>query len=309
MLSNGSCAHQSRAAAEPLAGSFPPVHTFFLIESKLPDDGGWSKNAVKSASAKGSLAPVLQHLQAASFAKILFIRQPQSSHKNVYIALSNQAKPALYHCQLEDYDQLLQLELDSLQAGAVPRIQGTALQEVTELYAICVNGRHDPCCATYGMPVYQELVAQAGSERVWQCTHIGGHRMAATFIAFPQGIAYGHVDPPAVEAIVNNHRGGYMLPHLYRGRAAYAGQLLDASTHQAAQAAEAAIRERAGIYRIDALQLQDAERLDEDLRRLRFVDAAGTVHGAEVRQAWSAPRPTSCGDAPQPKPQYDVKLL
>ena len=118
---------------------------------------------------------------------------------------------------------MLQLEISSLAADETPRINGRAMEAIDELYTVCTNGRHDPCCAAHGTPVYHELAAQAGAERVWQTTHIGGHRMAATLIAFPAGIVYGHVDPPDVEALVTNQRAGYLLPHKYRGRGAYAG--------------------------------------------------------------------------------------
>ena len=57
------CAEESRAAAETLAGTFKPADTFFLIESSLPDYGGWNGEAVKSAATGGPFAPILAHLQ------------------------------------------------------------------------------------------------------------------------------------------------------------------------------------------------------------------------------------------------------
>ena len=217
------CAEESRAAQETLAGTFKPADTFFLIESSLSEYGGWGGEAVKSAATAGPFAPVLAHLQRAPRGKVLFIRRPQSQGKNFYVAVTNQKAPRIYHAALSDYDDLLGLDLSSLENYATPRINGRELTEIDELYTVCTNGRHDPCCAALGTPVYHELAAQAGEERVWQTTHIGGHRMAATMIAFPQGIVYGHVDPQDVEAIVTNQRAGFMLTHKYRGRGAYAG--------------------------------------------------------------------------------------
>lgn len=303
------CALESRAAAETLAGTFKPADTFFLIESSLPDYGGWGGDAVKSAAASGTFAPFLAHLQSAPRAKALFIRKPQSRGKNFYIALANQAQPKLYHTALAEYDELLQLDISSLAADATPRVNGRELDEIGELYTVCTNGRHDPCCAAHGAPVYHELVAQAGDERVWQTTHIGGHRMAATLIAFPHGIVYGHVDPPDVEAIVSNQRAGYMLTHKYRGRGAYAGHALDAAEHQAAGAAEAVLRERSRNYRLDDLRLLDVCALGADRQRVTFLDADGGAHCAEVTTGVSAPRLTSCGDAPKPMPQHEVRVL
>ena len=303
------CAEESRAVAENLAGTFKPADTFFLIESSLPDYGGWNGDAVKSAASGGPFAPCLAHLQSAPRAKALFIRKPQSQGKNFYIVLTNQEQPKLYHTRLADTDELLQLDISSLAADATPRINGRAMDEIDELYTVCTNGRHDPCCAAHGTPVYHELAAQAGHERVWQTTHIGGHRMAATLIAFPAGIVYGHVDPSDVEALVTNQRAGYLLTHKYRGRGAYAGQALDAAAHQAAGAAEAIIREGARLYRLDDLRLREVNDLGADRRRVTFLDADGGLHCAEVTTGMSAPRLTSCGDTPKPMPQHRVVVV
>ena len=302
------CAAESRAAEETLAGTFKPADSFFLIERSSPDSGGWGGEAVKSAAASGEFAPYLAHLQSAPRAKVLFIRRPQSVGKSFYVALTNQAEPRIYHIELTDYAELLQVDVESLIADGPPRIGGRDMRPIDELYAICTNGRHDPCCAAYGTPVYNALVAQAGADCVWQTTHIGGHRMAATMIAFPQGIVYGHVDPINAEEIVANHRAGYLLTHKYRGCGAYAGHELSAEAHQAACAAEAAIRERTRNYRMADLRLETVAEMGADHRLARFINADGGVHSAEVRTRMSAPRQTSCGDAPKPMPQHEVTV-
>ena len=303
------CAEESRAVAETLAGTFKLADTFFLIESSLPDYGGWSGEIVKTASQSGDFAGYLQHLQSAPRAKILFIRKPLSEGMSFYVAATNQEQPRIYHAQLSDYAELLQVDIASLTQDGAPRINGREMSEIDELYTVCTNGRHDPCCAAYGTPVYHQLVAQAGEERVWQTTHIGGHRMAATMIAFPQGIVYGHVDPLNAEEIVTNQRAGYLLTHKYRGRGAYAGHQLDTEAHQAAGAAEAVIRERIRQYRINDLQLHEVFEMGEDHHRVSFIDADGGLHSAEVTTRMSAPRQTSCGDAPKPMPQHEVAVL
>ncbi len=302
------CAAESRAAEEMLAGTFKPADTFFLIESNLAGDGGWRHETVKSASKVGDFAIILRHLAGAPRAKTLFIRRPQSTGKNFFAALTNQAQPKLYHAQLDGYDDLLSLDIDSLNGVSAPQIKGRAMDEIDELYAICTNGRHDPCCAAYGTPVYQQLVAHAGEERVWQTTHLGGHRMAATMLAFPQGLAYGHLDPADAEAVVTNHRAGYLLTHKYRGRGAYAGHQLDGDAHQAVGAAEALIRELTRKYRIDELRLSAVDSLTDGGRRVCFVDAQGADYAAEVRTEMSAPRQTSCGEPSKPMPRHEVAL-
>ncbi len=303
------CAEESRALEETLAGTFKPADTFFLIESNLPDYGGWGGGAVKAASSDGEFAPYLRRLQGARRAKILFIRRPQGDGKNFFIALSNQDEPKIFHAALDDYADLLELDISSLAEERVPRINGREMTEIDELYTVCTNGRHDPCCAAYGTPVYQALADKAGPERVWQTTHIGGHRMAATLIAFPQGIVYGHVDPHDVESLLMNHRAGYILTHKYRGRGCYAGHDLDEAAHLAAGAAEAAIREETRQYGIDDLRLTTVTDMRDGQRRVSFRGRRGDVASAEVGTRLSAPRQTSCGDEPKPMPQHDVRIL
>ena len=302
------CAEESRAADEQLAGTFKPADTFFLIECNLPDYGGWAGETVKMAAKSGAFAPFLAHLQRAPRGKVLFIRRPQSTGMNFYIALTNQAQPRIYHTELSDYADLLSLEIAQLAEDETPHIKGRPLRQIDELYTVCTNGRHDPCCAAFGTPVYQALVAQVGSEAVWQTTHIGGHRMAATMIAFPQGIVYGHVDPLDAEAIVTNHRGGYLLPHKYRGRGAYHGHRLDVEAHFAVGAAEVIVREQTRKYRIDDLLLSDVMELGADERRITFRDGSGGHYSADVKTEMSAPRQTSCGEAPKPMPQHEVAV-
>ena len=301
------CAQESRVSSETLAGTFKPADTFFLIESRLSEYGGWQGEIVKQTQKSGAYAPIMQHLGKVPRAKLLFIRRPASDGKNFYIALANQAQPKIYHCALSEYEDLLSLSIDSISAGNVPKINGQAMQEIPELYAICTNGKHDPCCATHGVPVYHALVEVAGADLVWQTTHIGGHRMAATMIAFPQGISYGHLDPLDAEAVIANHRAGYLLTHKLRGRGAYSGHSLGIDAHAAASAAEVHIREAEGLYALQDLQLQDTLQLDGGRHLVTFVAAEGGRHQVEVQTDLSAPRQTSCGDAAKPMPQHEIK--
>ena len=303
------CAEESRAANETLAGTFKPADSFFLIQTSLAEYGGWQGEIVKKAGASGGFARYLQHLMTVPRAKILFIRRPASDGKNFYIAVTNQGQPRIYHTILKDYDELLTLDIDSVGEDCCPRINGYDMHDEGELYTVCTNGRHDPCCAAHGTPFYQALIEYTGEGKVWQTSHIGGHRMAATMIAFPQGIVYGHLDPSDAEAIVTNHRAGYLMTHRYRGRGAYPGHRLDGDTHQAVGAAEGRIRERTRLYADAELWLWEVIATGDQRWRITFVDGSGGRHGADVNMSMSAPRQTSCGDAPKPMPQHEITIL
>ena len=270
------CAEESRAADEQLAGTFKPADTFFLIECNLPDYGGWAGETVKMAAKSGAFASTLAHLQRAPRGKVLFIRRPQSTGMNFYIALTNQAQPRIYHSELSDYADLLSLEI-----ARSPRTRHRISRDA-HCGKLMNSTPSVPTAATIpAAPLLAHrcirLVAQVGSEAVWQTTHIGGHRMAATMIAFPQGIVYGHVDPLDAEAIVTNHRGGYLLPHKYRGRGAYHGHRLDGEAHFAVGAAEVIVREQTRKYRIDDLLLSDVMELGADERVSPSAMAAADI--------------------------------
>jgi hypothetical protein len=87
-------------------------------------------------------------------------------------------------------------------------------------YFVCTNGQRDLCCARFGLPVYAALRTLVG-DRVWQVTHLGGHRFAPNVLALPQGVLYGRVNEMAAPALVEQvEAGGLSFPHL-RGRTWY----------------------------------------------------------------------------------------
>lgn len=300
------CASASRDLNESLAGSAKPSNVFFLIETNATEYGGWRKEIVKTAKASGEFEHYIKHLHRVPNSKILFIRRPQSNEKNFYVAVTNQEKPQIYHFLLDDYADLLQLDLNSLLPNHTPIINGQALTEIDELYAVCTNGKHDPCCSTFGIPVYNELVEHASDDTVWQVSHIGGHRLAATMIAFPQGIYYGHLDPFNAEEIVTNHKAGYLVNYKYRGRGSYGAQNFDVATHLAIGAAEYHIRENAKIYAIADLKLGAVKSLGESEWQVNFKDKTGQIYQATVQTTMSEPRQSSCNEDPKPMPIHTV---
>jgi hypothetical protein len=108
----------------------------------------------------------------------------------------------------------LRAQLAGLPDGAVPSFG----QPVTEpLYLVCAHGRRDVCCARFGAPLARALGPR--SPRVWETTHVGGHRYAANLVILPHGLYYGPVDETAAGAAVDAYQRGEIAPGRYRGRA------------------------------------------------------------------------------------------
>jgi hypothetical protein len=152
------------------------------------------------------------------------------------------------------------------------------------IFLVCTNGKRDACCALRGRALTAALAADHG-ERIWECTHLGGHRFAAHLVCLPDGIVYGRVTAA----------DGPRLADAYLERRVEAAQLRGRSAWPApAQVAEQALRLRLGLDGLDDVHLVDA-----DVGADRATILLGTSTGEErafdlVREPVGTPRPTSC---------------
>ena len=148
------------------------------------------------------------------------------------------------------------------------------------------------------MAVYTAIEEQLGHGEVWQCSHLGGHRFAATVVHLPSGIQYGRLRVEHVRQLLDATREGRLM-HLdnYRGCTDVA---------RPAQAGEAWLREQFGELGIGAVQHCGAEQQD-GVWECRFA-MGQQLHRVHVRQrtheVW---RGASCGAAkPTPVSSYEV---
>ncbi|OGO26682.1 MAG: hypothetical protein A2W33_07865 [Chloroflexi bacterium RBG_16_52_11] len=178
--------------------------------------------------------------------RLLFVRNQLTSGKDshsFFIAYASHDDPCLYEIQIDDYTQLLSIDLSAIQSE-VFSLQHRLVNE--RLILICTNGKRDPCCSKWGLPTYN-AVASNREIFVMQTSHVGGHRFAANMICLPHGIYYGRVAPDDAIAIVRNYQDGNIHLNNYRGRAIYPG---------VAQAADYYLRDQTNDMRLDAYQLE-----------------------------------------------------
>jgi hypothetical protein len=88
------------------------------------------------------------------------------------------------------------------------------------LYLVCAHARRDRCCGRFGSPLARELAARYPA-RVWETTHLGGHKHAANLALLPHGLYYGPVDLPAALGAIEAYERGEVTAHRYRGRAGH----------------------------------------------------------------------------------------
>lgn len=101
---------------------------------------------------------------------------------------------------------------------------------------VCAHGRHDTCCAIRGRPVAAALAERHG-DRVWECSHVGGDRFAASVVVLPDGTYYGGLDDSDAIDVLDRHLAGTVTPSRLRG---------SSMLSTVAQAAAVAVHERFG---------------------------------------------------------------
>ena len=204
------CSDLCLASGEPLLGTAGQVDAWLMLEykpvwrAKATDDNdlavpmkAWLERTVAAYAAKGLKA------------RPQFIRRPELDTTDVSLFVGTDRQ--LRHTQ-GDYAMIATLDLPN---------GHDALERIEEPhYFVCTNGQRDLCCARYGLPVYARLRELAGG-RVWQTTHVGGHRFAPNVLALPQGALYGRVFADDVDAFFTTVEAGELaVPHL-RGRASF----------------------------------------------------------------------------------------
>ena len=283
------CASLSRALGEPLLGTASRVRAWVLLEQPGP----WGREAVLQSRLDRDLAGALDRRARDAHARLLLIRRPgrgDGGRGRCFVAHTGRRDRWVERRVLDDPAELLDLDLGKVVAGERP---GFGEPVALPLYLVCTNGRHDRCCATYGRPLAQALAATTVSERVWECSHVGGDRFAANLVCLPDGHYFGRVGPEEGPRVVDRYELGLIDLDHYRGRC---------TDPWVVQAAEWFARRHTGRLGLDELVLAGHRPLDQEVSAVRFLAAGGGRLRVVVRAARTAePRLLTCSsDEPQP---------
>jgi hypothetical protein len=291
------CSELSRRAGERSTGTASTGAVWLLLE--YPH--GWGRKAFEESA----LPPEVKRFFNDALARIrhsrlLFIktdRGRRDSRMNLFVVRCRERSPFVVRLRLEKYFDAFRYDLAEIAAGR--DLQGGELCD-GPLFLVCTHGRRDKCCAKFGTPLYNALREHAG-DRVWQSSHVGGDRFAGNLVCFPHGLFYAHATPEAGRRVVDAYRAGRVLTEEFRGRACYA---------HPAQAAEAFVREEAGVSGVEDLHLLSAHPEGADAWRVRLEErAGGRVHEAHVaRRPSDFSNPVTCHAAdPKPVPQFHLE--
>jgi len=233
------CADLSRENDEPLAATASRIDNWILVEYR----GLWARDALTGSGLSDQVKQhLLDQVRSVPHGRLLFVRRPDRRGRPDLLAFTAASRPGrttVTRTEFETYEDLRGLDL----------LAGTAVEH--PLFLVCTHGKHDPCCARFGRPLYEALRDELAPDWVWQVSHIGGDRFAGNLVCLPEGLYYGRVDRETAGPVLDEHLARRILIPSYRGRSIYTF---------AVQAAERVVRERTGLVGIDDLTLREVVR-------------------------------------------------
>jgi hypothetical protein len=291
------CSELSRRAGERSAGTASTGAVWLLLE--YPH--GWGRKAFEESALPPEVKRFFKNsMERIRHSRLLFVktdRGRRDARMNLFVVRCRERSPFTVRLRLEKYFDSLKYDLAEVASGS--DLQGGEVCD-GPLFLVCTHGRRDKCCAKFGTPLYNALSEHAG-ERVWQSSHVGGDRFAGNLVCFPHGLFYAHATPESARRVVDAYRAGRVLPEEFRGRACYSHQV---------QAAEAFVREEAGVAGVEDLHFLSAHPEGADSWRVRFEERdGGRVHEAHIfRRDSDFRNPITCHSAePKTVPQFHLE--
>jgi hypothetical protein len=263
-------------ADEALPGSAPLAGTHVFLEHLGP----WLSSPLEALDL--NYAAELDELDAS----IALVRRPATFREartgipdNPYVIVSTSGRVAVTRTAGLPSATTLAGAIAALTRGELP----AGWSHEPWLILVCTHARRDACCARLGRPLVDDLLAVTDQDRVWETTHLGGHRFAPTCLALPSQVVYGRVTSDRVPQLAAAVAQGQVIPDLMRGRTTYTPAL---------QAAEVAARTRLGISD-DTLDLVDSSVAGD--RTTSTWRSGSKVIDITIEKRQGPPRMLSCG--------------
>jgi len=218
------CAESSRQSGVDIIGTASEHPLYVAIECPPP----WASDDMESKGIPDNLRELSdviyddydrfqtrfllihnEHLQQENLVRVLFFRKPSEPS-------SGYVKQEFHLADIQEVASLVKSYVmgEALSANPVDHSDRDIL--------ICTHGSRDRCCSRFGSPLYYQALKMVEerslpSLRIWQASHIGGHRMAPTAIDFPQARYYGYLDAATLTSILTRTGDIQSLSPVYRG--------------------------------------------------------------------------------------------
>lgn len=288
------CSLISRGHGEIMAGTAQRASRWLLVEHPGP----WARQALSSPPLDGPVGSRLAQTAAAYDAQVVLVRRP-GDHR----------PPGVRRWFVVDHPSGTAVggewtEVDDLGAAAEALASGAEHPDArplgrADLILICTHGKRDVCCAQLARPVVTDLAAR-WPDRVWESSHLGGHRFAPTALMLPECVQYGRLDPAVAAGVVERHLAGEVDPAYLRGMTYLAPP---------AQAALAAVVRHTGPGFVGT-ELTVTDGADGwSVAVTGRVDGAVRTHQVVVRTEPGAPAIQSCSAEVAEAPAQYVALV
>jgi hypothetical protein len=266
------CSALAEELGEPMIGTVDQRVRWLLVE----DRSAWGHDAVADVlGAELARAAKERHI------RVLLIRRREGDPASDAVRRAILVDAATREMAVRSVGDLADI---ALEAVADAPVTSFGARMTDPIFLVCTNGKRDACCALRGRALMTAL-ATDHAERIWECTHLGGHRFAGNLVCLPDGIIYGRVSAPDGPRLADAYLAGRVDPALLRGRSAWPAP---------AQVAEQELRLNRGLRGIDDVRLLDAaEDAEHAVVTLAARDGV-TTRFELAREPLPPPRATSC---------------
>jgi hypothetical protein len=217
------CAESSHQSGVDIIGTASNHEIYIAIECRPP----WEPDEIESQSVPDNLRELIEIVYEEYdrfLTRFLFIYSEHLKQKNCtrLLIFQKQSKLATAFRKLE-------FELANIEEAAPlvknflfnNSVDATLIENSSKDVLICTHGSRDRCCSRFGNPLYRQAVEivrdRSLDVRIWQASHIGGHRMAPTAITFPDVRYYGYLAADLLTSILTHTGELQPLRNLYRG--------------------------------------------------------------------------------------------
>jgi len=206
------CSDYGLNGDEPIEGSAPSFPGFiFLSWPRIY----WEKFQFNSEGLPTSLVEYLKALQTRTGHVTRLFNPPTRDTSNLTVIAYPENRIAK-HVPIDSIVDIVEKMVTGIDDPLVKH------DDVTRLF-VCTHGVRDRCCAKFGAAAAseardaQKAVSVEGAFEVYETTHLGGDRFAATAIAFPSGHMYGRIRFGDATQIVRHEISGGVYSPCYRG--------------------------------------------------------------------------------------------
>jgi len=220
------CSQQSRQSGIDSIGSAPEHRTYVLIECSPP----WAPHDLASLGVPENLRALGHEVYKeydrfqTQFLLIYNDKLKQDNHTRLIILYKETGLIKEYAKQeflLADVQEVAPLVKRYLRGEPLLNTP-VEHQQPTRDILICTHGSRDRCCSRFGNPLYHQALKIVEERwlnhiRIWQASHIGGHRFAPTAIDFPEARYYGYLDQASLTSVLTRIGSLQALNTVYRG--------------------------------------------------------------------------------------------